>query len=605
MKGKFHGGQALAALVTLLMLFSATLGLWSLLEAKVYDSRFQQKGAEAPPESIVIIGVDDESLHQVGRWPWARSIHGELLDRLEQAKVVCIDISFASDSQEEEDQALAEAIGRHGRVVLAAHLSLEQEGDYINQVLRLPVDPLLMETFSIGFANFPTEEDNIVRRALPMTLFDGYPLPSLALATAMAGEGLDPSELDWQEDGLIVAGSLALPPFHGQGPLIHFRGPAETYETIPYYQVLNGDYPPEYFADKWVLVGPVSPLFKDEFNTPYTQSNMALKGALPTPGVELHATALDAYLNQGYFFKAPLWVNLMSLVFLGFSAYVVSSGRRPWQGLLFLIFLALLWYFFTGVLWSQMNLWVDFVAPAMTALLVYLAATAYNHFFVEQERKKVQGLFGRYVSDKVVDELLKNPDKVALGGQRQIVTVFFSDIRGFTSYSEGKTPEEVVSRLNEYFTVMTSIVFKHGGTLDKYLGDGMMAVFGAPIPQEDHAERALRASLEMCRALEELNRTWEARGEKPFGIGIGLNSGPVLSGNIGSPERMEYTVIGEDVNLSARLESMNKEKGTQIIFSERTLRYMQLPALEDLKIVELGDVAVRGMVQPVKIYTVR
>jgi adenylate cyclase len=213
-------------------------------------------------------------------------------------------------------------------------------------------------------------------------------------------------------------------------------------------------------------------------------------------------------------------------------------------------------------------------------------------------------MFGRYVSPAVMEELLKNPDLAALGGQRRDVTILFADIRGFTSYSENKQPEEVVARLNSYLDEMTGVVFRHGGTLDKFLGDGLMAIFGAPLPLENHAVRAVACALDMQRAVSRLNDEWMSNGQKPLAIGIGINSGSVLVGNVGSQERMDYTVIGEDVNLASRLESLNKEYGTEIIISGRTRKMLVEADTAGIILHDLGNVPVRGLAIQVQIYSV-
>jgi len=205
------------------------------------------------------------------------------------------------------------------------------------------------------------------------------------------------------------------------------------------------------------------------------------------------------------------------------------------------------------LVWLKLHYWVNAVSPLVMVAATYTGVTVENFLRTELERRQTKALFGRYVSPAVVEDLLRKGDRIELGGVKQEVTVLFSDIRGFTAFSEGKPPEAIVARLNEYFTAMTEIVFRRQGTLDKYLGDGLMAVFGAPAPSENHAAQAVAAAVEMLDRLEELNKQWQEKGEVNIGIGIGINSGSVVVGNIGSPERMDYTVIGEEVNLASRL----------------------------------------------------
>jgi adenylate cyclase len=216
----------------------------------------------------------------------------------------------------------------------------------------------------------------------------------------------------------------------------------------------------------------------------------------------------------------------------------------------------------------------------------------------QREKKYIRQTFSKFVSKSVVDELLKDPDKLKLGGEKKILTVLFSDIRGFTTISERLTPEALVEHLNEYLQAMTDIVFKYYGTLDKYVGDEIMAFWGAPIPQDDHAVLAARASVEMMRVLGELNRKWVSEGKPELHIGIGLNTGDMVVGNMGSSSRMDYTLMGDNVNLGARLEGTNKVYGTNIIISEATYEYVK----EHIVARELDLIRVKGKELPVKIY---
>jgi adenylate cyclase len=213
-------------------------------------------------------------------------------------------------------------------------------------------------------------------------------------------------------------------------------------------------------------------------------------------------------------------------------------------------------------------------------------------------------MFARYVSPEVVEELMSSSASVGLGGRRQTLTIMFCDIRGFTAYSENKAPEQVVKRLNEYLTAMTEIIFRQGGTLDKYLGDGLMAFFGAPVYYPDHIQRAIQAAIDIQIAVERLNKSWADQGEPPLYVGVGINSGSVLVGNVGSPERMDYTVIGEDVNLASRVEGLTKTFGELIVISGRAVRMLEDEGIEDKRLRRLGQAEVKGFTDPIEVYTV-
>lgn len=585
------------------MLVTAGLRLWERWELVVYDTWFGLRGREAPDPRIVLVEIDDSSIQEIGPFPWPRTTHAALMEKLAAARVVGWDLLLDAPSDPDEDAALARAISGAGpRVVLASTFTFSQENGEWMQQLQQPLGTFAAASHSTGFINTPTDIDNVVRGVIPADLNTfGRPYPSFSLAVTLAYLGLDVDDLTLGPEGL-AAGSLRVP-WKGAGRvLVDFAGPGRTFPIYRYADVLAGRVDPAVFRDKIVLIGPTSPLFHDEYNNPFTRGNLVLGGALPSPGLELHANAISSFLSGRYFYSTGTLPNLLVLLLAGAGTALTTRRLRPWLGLVAALGMAGGLAGATYWLWLSAGLWINFFAPLLTIALTFSLVTLNNFVEAELNRRRVQELFGRYVPPEVVNELVQHPEMVPLGGQRQEVTVLFSDIRGFTAFSEGQAPEAVVARLNEYFAAMTEVIFHHGGTLDKYLGDGLMALFGAPIPTADHARQALAAAREMLARLEELNRTWEKRGERPFRIGIGINSGQVLVGNIGSPRRLEYTAIGEEVNLASRLEGLNKEYNTSVIISERTLACLEQEGF-DPGLEELGTVAVRGMEQPVRVFT--
>jgi len=245
--------------------------------------------------------------------------------------------------------------------------------------------------------------------------------------------------------------------------------------------------------------------------------------------------------------------------------------------------------------------WLGLVQPVAAGGLALFFGTAYQYFVEGSEKRKVAKLFGRYVSRDVYAQLMANPDLAELGGKRREMTVLFSDIRGFTSVTERGDPEALVAQLNEYFSRMVAIVFRHHGTVDKFVGDMVMALFSAPVDDPDHAEHAVAAAIDMVNELGELNREWAARGMAQLDIGIGVNSGDMIAGNIGSSSIMSYTVIGDNVNLGSRLESLNKEYKTRIIISDATRSRLK----SSYDVHPLGDVVVKGKSKAVAIYVIK
>ncbi|MEI7688090.1 MAG: adenylate/guanylate cyclase domain-containing protein, partial [Planctomycetota bacterium] len=390
--------------------------------------------------------------------------------------------------------------------------------------------------------------------------------------------------------------------------LIDFRGPAlladlksHTYPTYSFFdllysqeQILAGQKPdidPSVFRDKMVFVGTTASGLFDVFETPFSHGKM--------PGSQIHAAVADQILSRRFVRPASTAVRVATVVAaglaIGIAATTVPAGWATVGTIAYLTVAGAIatWLFAGGY-------WLNVSQPILTSAFALFGGVGYQYIVEGREKRKMKKLFGQYVSKDVYDQLVSNPALARLGGQRREMTVLFSDIRGFTTVSEKGQPEDIVHTLNEYFTQMVGIVFRHKGTVDKFVGDMVMALFGAPLDDPLHAEHAVDAALEMLDALHTLNLRWEAEGRPKLDIGIGVNTGPMIAGNIGSDAIMSYTVIGDSVNLGSRLESLNKQYGTRIIISEYTKS--RLTKTYDLK--PLGDVVVKGKSQAVAIFEV-
>jgi adenylate cyclase len=414
---------------------------------------------------------------------------------------------------------------------------------------------------------------------------------------------MDPASLSLEE-GRLRAGEQVVPVDNINRAMIGFWGPQGTFKTYSYADVLRGKYPESEFKDKIVLIGVTNPASHDEKPTPYTTSNLILSGSLETPGVEIHASAVQSFLDGRWYRTVPSLANAAFLLLCGLLTALAVGGRGPWRGLAGALLVVVLAGGLAFGLWRYCQLWLNFAAPLAIIALTYVLVTAADFLTAEMARRKTRAAFSRYVSPAVVEELMSNPDSIALGGQRRDLTIMFVDIRGFTAYSENKAPEQVVSRLNEYLTAMTGVIFRYGGTLDKYLGDGLMAIFGAPVFFPDHVQRSIQAAIEIQEVIDKLNRAWVERNEPPLKIGVGINTGSVLVGNVGSPDRMDYTVIGEDVNLASRVEGLTKTFGTLVIISERSVRTLEGAGDLPWELKYLGTAEVKGFTLPVGVYTV-
>lgn len=597
----------LALLLFVLVEIASLAGVYDRLEMSLYDSWFRLDGVHDPGQQVVIVAIDDKSINYFGQkygvqFPWPRSIYGALLEQLNDARTVTFDLVFDAPTKPEEDMALAEAVKKHGRVVLAGMFAFEEnkQGEK-EQVWYGPAQQL--GAAGVGMVNMPIDTDHVVRSVTVADISDKQPMFSLGLITAMLAKGFAPEKAQLGP-GYLKVGDKTVPINGLNQSMPHFWGPAGTFKTYSFADVLEGKIPPSQFKDKIVLIGPTAPSFHDEKSTPFTTSNMVLSGSQPTPGVEIHATVIQSFFDNQWFRKVSPIFNVVFLLFVGVLTTLLVSGRGPLRGLIGALILIAAVVVLAFAMWKYARLWINMGTPVALIFITYAVTTATEFVIAEIGRRRTKAMFSRYVSPAVAEELMRDPDSVGLGGSRKVVTVMFCDIRGFTAYSENKDPEEVVSRLNEYLTVMTNVIFRNGGTLDKYLGDGLMALFGAPVFYPDHIERALRTAVEIQQEINELNRRWSANNQPPLNIGVGINTGNALVGNVGSPERMDYTVIGEDVNLASRVEGLTKTFGTLIVISERSIKLLGEHPNLPWNFKFLGHAEVKGFTDPIGVYTV-
>jgi adenylate cyclase len=582
---------------------AAISGAFVIGENAFYDAMFNWRGEEDPGKRIIVVAMDEKSFAKMGPLPWSRATHARLLKMMPTAAAVGFDLLFDME-RPAEDAHFAREIKAQGRVVLATMFAFEQNqrGDWLQTALG-PNPTIRQSAAGQGFVNMPADKGNIVRRtALIDTNTFGRPLPSFALACAMVAQDQGANQLILTGQ-MLTLGQRRITLDHQHQALIDFAGPGGTFSTISYADVLDGAYPPDFFADKIVLVGLATPTEKnDYYENPFTKGNLILQGKLPSPGVEIHANILRNLLEGSFRREAAVGINLVLLALCGLLAWAVARPGRPWLSLALSASGALIYLGGAYLLWLEYRLWVWIAAPLLAVFLIYAYNAVADFVRTEMERRRTRALFSRYVSGQVVDSLLANPEEVGLGGIRRDVTVLFSDVRGFTAYSDNRSPEEVVTILNRHFSEMTQIIFAYGGMLDKYIGDAIMAVFGAPLPTPDHPQRAVEAGLAMLEANQRMCQEWEAAGLDQLKIGVGINTGMAIVGNIGSPERMDYTVIGGAVNLASRLESMSKTLGSPLVIGEATVSHLEADYLQQRQLVSLGHCEVRGIAKQVKVF---
>ncbi len=554
---------SISAIVTLLI-FTGFLDTW---ESKVSDSFY---APSTTLDDIVIVSIDDKSLQELGRWPWPRDRFARVIENLNQSAVIGIDISFFEPA--EGDSELADSLKTSNVVLAMEYTSFSYINDELyGESLLKPTSTLGTQgvDFETGFVNLYTDSDGVTRSFIPHI------------------SGIE----DHDHFSMLVVGEYlgSTPNLGNSRMLIKFFAPPEGYNYISFSDIYNNKTDPSYFKDKIVLIGATASDLHDDAVVPI--SNQAM------PGVEINANLVQSILTRDFLHYQDD-VSAVGIIFL-FSvlAGILLYRFRIHIATILLAILAIVYIFFSIYTFDS-GIIMNVLYPLLSITLVYIILVVIYYLTEEKSRKWITSVFGKYVSPVVIENLIKNPDKINLGGEKRNITLFFSDIRGFTSISERLEPEELVHLLNEYLTEMTSIITKDQGLVDKYMGDGIMAFWGAPLDQIDHAKMACSSSLEMMDKLRELQKKWKKEDIPSFDIGIGLNSGDAIVGNMGSNSRFDYTAMGDNVNIASRMEGLNKMYGTNIIISENTYKIVK----DKFESRKLDVVKVKGKKKPILIF---
>jgi adenylate cyclase len=608
--------------------FVAEVRLLDQLELKTYDMRLRSLPRSAP-QHVTIAAIDEKSLARIGRWPWSRGTWAELVQRLDQAgaRVIAFDIFFPERESARADTQFARSIGQTKKVVLGTLFLLSREevrhlgASNIEAAMEALVPQAIAdvrapagaefnmtEPFGVignipelqksaaytGHLNVFPDTDGVVRR-MPLVLRHNgryFPAFDVQAARMFAREGgLSLDLAAYGVAGINVA-SRDIPLDENGRLLVRYRGPEGTFDTVSISDILEQKADAALLRDRIVLIGNTAKGIGDVRVTPY--------GAT-FPGVEVRANIIESLL-EGSVLHRPEWMTLIDIAGM-LAVALIMLGLLPRLGVAGGALLAAVllgaYLFAATALFRGEGLWLNVVYPSMLVLLLFASTTLVYYFFAHSEKRYLKLAFQHYVPPAVVDNLVAGAHKLRLGGEKRELTVLFSDIRGFTSLSEAMDPEELVKLMNEYFTAMTEKVFEHGGSLDKYIGDAIMAIYGAPVERPMHAALACRTALDMMDVLDKLQENWRARSLPAVGIGIGINTGQVIVGNMGSAERFNYTVVGDHVNLASRIESLNKSYGTSILVSEHTYEIVkdEFPFAREIDLVR-----VRGRQQPVRLY---
>jgi len=612
----------IAAVIVVLRYLPVTSNLFcfSLLENFAYDVAFSLRSATAPSD-VVIIAIDDESLRpeRLGRFPWPRRYYADLLKRLDEAKAVGFDVLFTEPDRNDPqgDACFVRAVQNHGRVVLGAYRRIRSEqGEDISPKMpgypppaggigmlqgiqplnfTLPIAALAEAAAGIGYVDIAPDPDGVYRRVTPLRAgYDGVIYPHFATEIARVASGTAPQKIvaDLPTGRVSMAGHQTLVDPAGTS-LINYCGPTGTIPWYSFWDVLQGKVAPEEFAGKIVLVGATAPGLHDIRPAPYRGNNRFFLGVETNANIVNSLLVMPPLKNNS---RAVVWLAVALLLgtLAGWVVWSCGEVAGPLIGGLLLAFIALPSFF---VAFWVVNEVIPYGAIVL-AVALPVALGVYER--LGAERRMIRDQFSVYVSANVLEILGRHPEIIREGRRRQI-TVLFADVRGSTALSEKAEPEVWLAQLNEYMNEMTEAIFEYDGYLDKFMGDGIMAIWNAFGTQPHHSELAVRAALAMLERLEVLNERWRAADNRtPFRIGIGLHTGTAVLGDAGSQQRRQYTAIGDVVNTAARIEEMNKELGTTFIVSQTTAD--ETEALFELR--EIGEAPVRGRTQPIGVYEV-
>ncbi|HEX4720776.1 MAG TPA: adenylate/guanylate cyclase domain-containing protein [Thermoleophilaceae bacterium] len=562
----------------------------TVLEDKSVDARFAIRGNKKPPSDLVVVGIDDTTFQDLQqRWPFRRSYHARVIDRLRRdgAKLIVFDVQFTEpqgDTNQDikDDNALLLACRRAGNCVMA---STEFNAAGQSTVFGGPAGQKFARTV-VGNGNVLTDPDGVIRRIY-------YKQQHVKPLGVVAYERLTGKKVTRSDLGRDTT-------------YVDYAGPGGTIKRISYSHVCPGcgqtshnrpiripQAPPGYFKGKIVVVGPVAPSLQDIHETPYDAV---------MPGAEYQANVLQTARDGFPLHDSPTWLDIVLIVVLGLVPALASIRVRLW-GIVVAIAVGIVYTLIAQVAFDNGTV-MSFTYPVGALFLSSVGSLAVHYVTEAFERQRVRDVFSRFVPESVVGDVLEESDGARLGGVGRHATVMFSDLRGFTSFAEQFAPDQVIRILNRYLTAMVDdAIIPNGGTLVDYMGDGIMAVFGAPIEMPDHADHALAAARAKLHELEKFNQWIRAEYglEKSFRMGIGLNSGEVMSGNVGSEKRLAYTAIGDTTNTAARLEGMTKGTDYMLLMAESTKSALST-APSDL--TPVGEHEIRGRVEKLSLWSV-
>ena len=613
----------LAAITSFLLYKQASPSLQQL-DFRMKDARFRIRGPVKPDKDVVVIAIDHKSIKELGRWPWSREVTGKLIENLAThygTKVTALDIVFSEPQNGAADSALAASIKKSGNVVMGyffreeqSEIAPESQAQLENAKLKLvkvadgvqsipiPEFPSLdanipqlgASALDFGFFNARPDGDGLYRRSILLLLYNGDMYPSLSLKALQHYLGSD-IMLDvkqWGVDSMQI-GSMRIPSREDGTMALNFYGETGSFFTVSAADVIAKRLPKDLLKGKIAFVGATEVGIYDLRPTPFDAT---------LPGIEIHATvAANALEKRFLLYDSVTQIMEITCIFILpiLLGILLAFAPGTFAGLGIMAFFTGAFCLFNYFMFASVFRDMTIIYPFAGIALTYLGGEAWRNLVVERKGRHLKKAFSSYVSPDLVKQIEKDPDKLVLGGEQRELSILFSDIRGFTTVSESLTPPNLVKLLNEYLSPMTRIVLDERGTLDKFIGDAVMALFNAPLDVPEHPTHACAAAVRMMEELKLLNIGFAERGMHTLDIGIGINTGPAVVGNMGADIRFDYTAIGDSVNLASRLESLNKYYGSHILVSEDTRNQVS-----DSRFIfrEVDRVKVKGKHLPIVMY---
>lgn len=529
---KFLTATAIGAIISTFLALLFFAGVFKIWQEKLSDNLFLPRKVGS---DIIIIAIDDKSIQEIGRWPWDRSVHAKLIAKINPPaggpKAIGVDISFFEKSDPESDLELETALTEN--IILASEIVNGQE-----------LKPIFGSARS-GITNTIIDSDGVTRR-----------VPTKSFASE------------------ITRSDLA-----GENLRINFIGPPGSFTTYSFVDIYKDRIDLQTFNNKVVLIGATAPDLHDNQIVPTS-------GGTPMAGVEIHANTIQTILDNNFLLEEKTFLTILTILLLGISLTIIQAFSRIRIGLTTAI-VAVIVYFLYAIFSFDRGIIRNLIYPPLVVITSFISVLVYKYATEARQKRFLRRAFSYYVSPQVINEIVAHPEKLKLGGEKKVVTILFSDIQGFTSISESMEAEKLTSTINEYLNRMTAKIFENNGLVDKFIGDAIMAFWGAPLSNPNHALDACRAAIAMQKI-----------DNKNLLTRIGINTGEVVVGNIGSSARFDYSVLGDAVNIASRLEGLNKEYKTKILISQSTyeLVYGKVKA----KLVD--SVTVRGKTKPIKVY---